>query len=134
MQSFEIYQLHAWLRGISPLIWRRLLFRSDQTIADLHYALQLAFGWSDSHLHTFRIHRRDFGVYHSGGPVLDQDATQVRLADFHFRIGERFLYEYDFGEWLVFTEYPRIDIGERSAQDPLGPRIQTFETRLQRPT
>jgi hypothetical protein len=134
MQSFEIYQLHAWLRGISPLIWRRLLFRSDQTIADLHYALQLAFGWSDSHLHTFRIHRRDFGVYHSGGPVLDQDATQVRLADFHFRIGERFLYEYDFGEWLVFTEYPRIDIGERSAHDPLGPRIQTFETRLQRPT
>ena len=91
MQSFEIYQFNVWLRGVSPLIWRWLLVRSDQTIADLHYALQLAFGWSDSHLNTFRIHGRDFGVYHSGGPVFDQDATQVRLADFHFRLGERFL-------------------------------------------
>jgi 7-keto-8-aminopelargonate synthetase-like enzyme len=48
MQISEIYQFHAWLRGISPLIWRRLLVRSDQSVADLHYALQLAFGWSDS--------------------------------------------------------------------------------------
>jgi hypothetical protein len=56
MQSSEIYQFHVWLRGISPLIWRRLLLRADQSIADLHYALQLAFGWSDCHLNRFRIH------------------------------------------------------------------------------
>jgi Plasmid pRiA4b ORF-3-like protein len=98
MQTPQIYQFHAWLRGISPLIWRRLLVRSDQTVADLHYALQLAFDWSDSHLNIFRIHGKDFGVYRLGGPVFDEDAKKVRLADFHFRIGERFLYEYDFGD------------------------------------
>jgi len=38
------------LRGVSPLIWRRLLVRSDSSIADLHATLQLAFGWSDEHL------------------------------------------------------------------------------------
>jgi len=30
-----VYQLRVVLRGVSPLIWRRLLVRSDSTIADL---------------------------------------------------------------------------------------------------
>ncbi|OXC76254.1 plasmid pRiA4b ORF-3 family protein [Caballeronia sordidicola] len=32
-----IYRLHVWLRQISPMIWRRLLVRSDITITDLHH-------------------------------------------------------------------------------------------------
>jgi Plasmid pRiA4b ORF-3-like protein len=35
----DVYQLHVWLCEISPLIWRRLLVRSDSTIADLHYTV-----------------------------------------------------------------------------------------------
>ena len=42
-----VYQLRVVLRGVSPLIWRRLLVRSDSTIADLHASLQLVLGWSD---------------------------------------------------------------------------------------
>ena len=38
------YQLRVVLRGISPLIWRRLLVRSDSTVAELHEAIQVAFG------------------------------------------------------------------------------------------
>lgn len=79
-----IYQFHAWLRGISPLIWRRLLVRSDQTVADLHYALQLAFDWSDSHLNTFRIQGKDFGVYRLGGPVFDEDAQKEKRSAWRF--------------------------------------------------
>src|SRR6266508_3368413 len=66
----EVYQLHVWIRQISPMIWRRFLIRSDSTLTDLHNTLQIAFGWSDFHLHRFR-----------------------------FRVNERFLYEYDFGDW-----------------------------------
>jgi hypothetical protein len=51
-----IYHLRVVLRRISPLIWRRLLVRGDSTIADLHHLLQIAFGWSDAHLHRFVIH------------------------------------------------------------------------------
>ena len=47
----EVYQLHVWSREISPMIWRRLLVRSDSTIADLHYTLQIAMGWEGYHLH-----------------------------------------------------------------------------------
>lgn len=80
------------------MIWRRLLVRSDSTIADLHYTLQIAFGWSDSHLHCFHIHGKDYGVGHSGGMSFADDPETVHLAGFQFRMRERFLYEYDFND------------------------------------
>ncbi len=40
----EIYQLRMRLCAISPLIWRRLLVRSDTTLAMLHPVIQAAFG------------------------------------------------------------------------------------------
>jgi len=93
-----IYKLHIWIRQISPMIWRRILVRSESSIAQLHDIIQIAFGWSDSHLHRFRIHGRDYGISRPGGPGFAQDARQVRLAHFQFRRNERFLYEYDFGD------------------------------------
>jgi hypothetical protein len=49
------------------MVWRRLLLRSDHNIADLHYAIQISMGWSDSHLDLFHIHGKDYGVAHEGG-------------------------------------------------------------------
>ncbi|WP_397428832.1 IS1096 element passenger TnpR family protein [Pseudofrankia sp. BMG5.37] len=37
--------------GISSLIWRRILMIDRATIAELHAALQVVFGWSNEHLH-----------------------------------------------------------------------------------
>jgi hypothetical protein len=93
----EAYRIHVWIRQISPMIWRRLLVGSDSSIADLHHTLQIAFGWSDSspsvpHPRPGLRHRQDRRVGFS------TDAKQVRLADFRFRINERFRYEYDFGD------------------------------------
>jgi hypothetical protein len=50
-----IYKLHIWIRPISPMIWRRILVRSESSLAQLHDIIQIAFGWSDSHLHCFHI-------------------------------------------------------------------------------
>lgn len=94
----EAYQFRVYLREISPMIWRRLLVRSDSTIADLHYALQIAMGWDDYHLNQFLIHGKRYGVYQPGGMTFSDRASQVLLSDFLFRPGERFLYEYDFGD------------------------------------
>ena len=58
----QIYQLRVVLRNISPLIWRRLLVRSDSTVAALHQALQVAFGWDDEHLNRFEIRGREYAV------------------------------------------------------------------------
>jgi hypothetical protein len=94
----SVYQFRVRLREISPDIWRRLLVRSDSTIADLHYTLQIAMGWSDFHLHQFIIHGKRYGVSRIGGMWFSDDPKQVKLEDFRFRINERFLYEYDFGD------------------------------------
>jgi len=89
--SISSYQLRVVLRGVSPLIWRRLLIRSDTTIADLHATLRTALGWSDEHLNRFVIHGRDYGVSHDGGIGFRDDQRQVRLVDLGLRVGERFV-------------------------------------------
>jgi len=78
------------------MIWRRLLLRSNQTIADLHYSIQIAMGWSDSHLHRFHIHGMDYEVAHEGDIGFDDNPEKIPLAGFGFRLRERFRYEYDF--------------------------------------
>ncbi len=119
-----VYQFRVVLRSISPLIWRRLLVRSDSTVADLHRTLQVAFGWSDEHLHRFAIHGRMHG---EEGLI---DPRRVRLAALGLRVRERFVYEYDFIdgwqhdvrlEQIVLLEpgrhYP-VCIGGRRAAPP----------------
>ena len=86
----DVYQLRMRLCRISPLIWRRFLVRSDTSIADLHHLIQAAFGWIDSHLHRFVIHGKDYGIAYAGGISFTDDPKLVRLADFGFRINERF--------------------------------------------
>jgi hypothetical protein len=40
-----LYQLRVVLREVSPLIWRRLLVRSDTPVAELHAILQAVMSW-----------------------------------------------------------------------------------------
>ena len=58
----DIYQLHILLLDINPPVWRRLHVRSDTSIAMLHELLQIAFDWSDFHLHRFLIRGKAYGI------------------------------------------------------------------------
>ena len=91
-----IYQLKVVLLDVRLMIWRRLLVCGDSTITDLHYILQITMGWSDDHLHRFRIHGKQYGIAWMGGLSFSADPETVRLKDFRFRINECFRYEYDF--------------------------------------
>ena len=130
MTTIEVYQLRVYLRQISPMIWRRLLVRSDSTIEDLHYTLQIAMSWTDYHLHRFRIRGKRYGVARIHGPSFRDRAADVPLSRFQFRYRERFLYEYDFiDQWEheirvektlpcdVDTIYP-VGIGGAKAAPP----------------
>ncbi len=99
----EVYQLRIWIRKISPQIWRRLLVRSDSTIAELHDTLQVAFGWSDEHLHRFLIRGKPYGIARIGGIIFDDNPRQVQLRDFHFRCKETWVYEYDLTDWCILS-------------------------------
>jgi hypothetical protein len=92
----SVYQFRVVLQGISPLIWRRLLIRSDMSLATLHAALQIALAWSDEHLHYFRIHAREYGCARVGGPSFDDDPRHVPLVALRLHQGERFTYVYNF--------------------------------------
>ncbi|MEJ8814618.1 plasmid pRiA4b ORF-3 family protein [Variovorax ureilyticus] len=75
----EVLQLCAVLRGISPLIWRRLLVRGDTSVARLHQVLQVAFGWQDMHLHRFEIRGREYGVHQEGGVFFYTDTPEIAV-------------------------------------------------------
>lgn len=47
------YQLKVTLNDATPPIWRRILVPSDIQLGKLHIVLQVAMGWTNSHLHQF---------------------------------------------------------------------------------
>src|SRR6266540_2796668 len=48
----QVYVLRADLVGFRG-IHRTIAVRSDQTLVDVHYALQAAFDWDDDHLYSY---------------------------------------------------------------------------------
>ena len=54
----EVYQVKVTLMDMEPPIWRRVQV-SDCTLDKLHEYIQTAMGWTNSHLHHFRIDGRE---------------------------------------------------------------------------
>ena len=48
-------RLKVTLAGLRPPIWRRLLVEDTMTLGYLHFAVQAAMGWENSHLHLFLV-------------------------------------------------------------------------------
>ncbi len=132
----RVYRLRVVLHGVSPLIWRRLLLSGHSTIAELHAVVQTAFGWGAEHLHRLVLHGAEYGISYLGGPGFRDDARRVRLGGLGLRVGERFVYDYDFTdgwrldlrvEQIVAAEparvYPRCTGGRRAGppEDCGGP-------------
>jgi Plasmid pRiA4b ORF-3-like protein len=83
-QARQLYQLRIWIREINPQIWRRLLVRNDSTIAQLHDTLQIAFGWTDQHLHQFLIRGKPYGV-RIKRPLLRMSKKRPAWSEVHSR-------------------------------------------------
>lgn len=100
-QKASIYQLKVTLKDTKPPAWRRILVHGDTKLDDLHYILQIAMGWTNSHLHMFMSGKTRYGE-----PDPDYDSTmknekRFRLEQIAFKKGDKLFYEYDFGDgWL----------------------------------
>ena len=95
----EIYQIKVTLLRTAPPIWRRLLVPSDITLASLHDLLQLAMGWTNSHMHEFLFRGQHYGPTHPERGVAEAiDERKVRLNQLLARVGAKILYTYDFGD------------------------------------
>ena len=113
----SVYQLRVVVRGVSPLIWRRLLIPADTTIAGLHAVLQVAFGWTGTHLHRCVVQGREYGIGYVGGPSFGDDPRRVRLGDLGLRPTEGFTYHYDFtAVWCLDLRVEQIRTTDLAAQ------------------
>lgn len=113
--SATVFQIKVTLRGIRPPIWRRLRVPSTLTLGQLHQALQIAMGWTNSHMHQFCVGRQYFGV-----PDPDDLWNAPTISERKIRLDQiaqataRFTYEYDFGDgWthdiLIERAEPAVD-------------------------
>lgn len=98
-----IYQLKITLNGSKPPIWRRVLISSETTLATLHEIIQAAMGWDDSHLHAFVIQGEQYSAPSPYDPYhLDEmgmkSSSRVKLNKLITAEGEKFRYDYDFGD------------------------------------
>jgi len=116
----DVYQLKIALRGISPMVWRRLKVAGNTDLADLHTIFQLAMGSKDYHLHVYRIYAKDYGTYKPGGMLFADDPKKVLLSDFHYRTGDRFEYAYDFtAGWVHDIRIEAVESKDTEAFDPV---------------
>lgn len=97
----RLLTLKVHLKGSAPSIWRRLQISDDMTLGDLHHALQMIMGWTDSHLHEFQIGRKKFSAVlpddFDEEPENDEDAFELR--EVVKRKGAKLRYIYDFGDY-----------------------------------
>jgi hypothetical protein len=97
----RVYQFKITLLRIRPLMWRRIQVK-DCTLDKLHEHIQGAMGWTNSHLHHFKIGQHRYGEPRliEELPEIDyRDSTATMLSGILPANGKfRFLYEYDFGD------------------------------------
>lgn len=93
----SVVQLRIELAEVDPPVWRRLIVPGSVRLARLHSMVQAAMGWTDSHLHCFRIGDELYGMQYDEHPDDEIDETTVtvlRALSGH----DRFFYDYDFGD------------------------------------
>jgi len=102
----DVFQLRVSLIGIESPIWRRVLVPQNLNLRRLHGVLQAVMGWSDSHLHQFKVGDVRFAEPDEDdrGPI---DYRSISLNQIAPRRGSTCIYEYDFGdgwEHLIVVE------------------------------
>lgn len=129
----RVYQFRITLKGVKPSIWRRIQTKNC-TLDKLHEHIQTAMGWTNSHLHQFKIG----GVIYGDPELLFEgwedetppvNSLRIKISTILPADGKRFRfdYEYDFGDgWeheILFegclraekqTRYPLCLEGERA--------------------
>jgi hypothetical protein len=94
----RLYQIKVTLIETDPPVWRRLLVRSDMSLLQLHRVLQIALGWTDSHLHEFRVGGVLFGESDPEADIRRISEKATFMADVLRHVDDHLIYEYDFGD------------------------------------
>ncbi len=91
------FTLRIALLDRQPEIWRRLLVPGSVRLDKLHLIFQESMGWTNSHLHQFRIGQALYGTRYDDWPDEELHEVKFRL-DGLVQQEDRFWYDYDFGD------------------------------------
>ena len=101
----RVYQLMITLKDIKPPVWRRIVVPETFTFWDLHVAIQDVMGWSDCHLHQFKmIEPVTKAIVDIGIPDEEDDYYEIlpgwkqKIADYFSTDNKTADYIYDFGD------------------------------------
>lgn len=107
-----IYQLKITLSGSRPPIWRRVEVEGSISLGQLHWVIQIAMGWTNSHLHRFIANGTSYGMV---DPELDDwgmemsDENEIAFEQIAPEVGLKIIYEYDFGDgWEHIIQVEQI--------------------------
>ena len=108
------WQLKITLQESDPPIWRRLLVPGEVSLGELHWVIQTAMGWKNSHLHQFLVGDTAYGEPSPEAEWEIHDELAIRLSRVAPKKGSRFIYEYDFGDdWVHEIEVEVISQPEK---------------------
>jgi hypothetical protein len=97
------YQLQVLVNGTQPPIWRRLQVPAAANLNWFHAVLQVAMGWTNSHLHQFICGEHSYAEaeahleQYEGDPSV-RDESKFTLAELLNDVHKGLIYEYDFGD------------------------------------
>ena len=97
-QLRNIYQVKITLIGSKPPIWRTVLVPSDLRLGAFHDVIQVAMGWTESHLHQFIANKVFYGVPDDDFGMEIEDETKYKLSQLLKKEKDTLIYEYDFGD------------------------------------
>ncbi len=128
-KKFEnAYQFKITLKGIKPLIWRRIQVPENYSFWDFHVAVQDAMGWTDTHLHHFEIvnpahgRREEIGLPDEEG-ILDHEVLtgwEQKIAEYFSRNHDKAVYLYDYGDnWEHTIKLEKILPREKGITYPI---------------
>ncbi len=104
IEEDDSFILAVVLNHTSPAVTREVIVPGYMPLALLHIVLQIAMGWTDSHLHQFRKGPRIYGIPDEDFPELAiTDYSDVRVCDLLSTVNDSILYEYDFGDGWEHT-------------------------------
>ena len=115
-----IYQLKVTVKGIDPIIWRRIQIRSDITLVRLHRIMQMLMDWSSYHLYQYQIADKTHGPKDIDDDVYGyKKSVSIKMKN-AFHSDDSITYEYDFGDgWEINILLEKILPARIQAEDAI---------------
>jgi len=113
------FEVQITLNDVKPAIWRDIIINSTITLPDFHKVIQTVIGWTNSHLHQFRVGDIAYSIPDEDSLMTCIDYKGVLLSTVLKKEGDKIYYDYDYGDGWEHTIVLNKIISSSSNKKPL---------------